>query len=392
MTTRKWTIQNKTFSTESEYKAGIADQEKIKLIKKNYDLNDVESVIDLYKAIQLGHYSFESIIGREFDDEIFELVERLKKTNQLHSYKSSTKSDIRKLNKTKLNKTKSTQDSYSLKDCDEKLQKEIINQIKLREKRRKSIILGLSILSVACIGYFSFYYYMDYKKESEMNQLSSMIKENNSSNSSEKTIIVNKTSDELIIPDVLEKYEMLHKKNKSLIGWIKIDDTKINYPVMQSSNPEYYLDHNANQEYDKNGSIFLDPACDIVNRNDNMIIYGHHMKSGKMFGDLDLYQSKNYYEKHPIISFDTIYEEGTYQVMYVFRSKIYNENEIVFKYYQFFDVNSKEEFNSHMTEMEKLSLYDTGVKASYGDELLTLSTCDYQEPNGRFVVVAKRLK
>jgi sortase B len=190
---------------------------------------------------------------------------------------------------------------------------------------------------------------------------------------------------------VLSEYETLYNKNKKLIGWLKIDDTNIDYPVMQTSNNEYYLDHNYNQEYDKNGSLFLDAECDIVNRNTNLIIYGHHMSSGKMFGNLNKYSSEQYYKDHSTIQFDTIYEKGTYQVMYVFRSKIYNEDEITFKYYQFFDASSEQEFNSYMQEMAALALYDTGVTASYGDQLLTLSTCDYSEEDGRFVVVAKRI-
>ena len=78
--------------------------------------------------------------------------------------------------------------------------------------------------------------------------------------------------------------------------------------------------------------------------------------------------------------------------MYVFRSKIYNEDEIVFKYYQFLDAASEKEFTSNMQEMAAISLYDTGVTASYGDELLTLSTCDNSETDGRFVVVAKKIQ
>ncbi|MCM1145061.1 MAG: class B sortase, partial [Lachnoclostridium sp.] len=147
-----------------------------------------------------------------------------------------------------------------------------------------------------------------------------------------------------------------------------------------------------NQEYDKNGTLFLDADCDIVHRNTNLIIYGHHMKSGKMFGNLNKYSSESYYKEHSKIQFDTIYEKGSYEVMYVFRSRIYNEDEIVFKYYQFLDAVSEQEFNSNMQEMEAISLYDTGVTASYGDELLTLSTCDNSEEDGRFVVVAKRIE
>ena len=122
-----------------------------------------------------------------------------------------------------------------------------------------------------------------------------------------------------------------------------------------------------------------------------MIIYGHHMKSGRMFGDLDLYVNEDYYKEHPIIQFDTIYEEGTYQVMYVFRSRVYNEDDIVFKYYQFFEVSTPQEFDSNMRAMANMSLYDTGVTATFGDRLITLSTCDNSEEEGRFVVVAKKI-
>ncbi len=116
------------------------------------------------------------------------------------------------------------------------------------------------------------------------------------------------------------------------------------------------------------------------------------MKSGKMFGKLDLYEKEDYYKEHPNIQFDTIYEKGIYEIMYVFRSKVYKEDEIVFKYYQFIDANSEREFDSYMEEMAAMSLYDTGVTAEYGDQLLTLSTCDDQGRNGRFVVVAKKIK
>ena len=88
----------------------------------------------------------------------------------------------------------------------------------------------------------------------------------------------------------------------------------------------------------------------------------------------------------------TFYEKGTYEVMYVFRSKIYEESEIVFKYYQFTDAVSETEFEYNMMQVEDMSLYDTGVSAEYGDELLTLSTCDYYTSDGRFVVVAKKIR
>ena len=103
-------------------------------------------------------------------------------------------------------------------------------------------------------------------------------------------------------------------------------------------------------------------------------------------------EDDHFRKKHPIIQFDTIYEKGTYEIMYVFRSKVYSEAEVVFKYYQFIECYSEQEFDSYMKEMAAMSLYDTGVTAKYGDRLLTLSTCDSSEENGRFVVVAKRVE
>ncbi len=115
------------------------------------------------------------------------------------------------------------------------------------------------------------------------------------------------------------------------------------------------------------------------------------MNNGKMFSSLIKYANKDFYEKHKIIHFDTIYEKGNYEVMYAFRSRVYAADVITFKYYQFIDADSKEEFDSNMEEMAAISLIDTGVTAHLGDKLLTLSTCDYQEQNGRFVVVAKKI-
>ena len=179
--------------------------------------------------------------------------------------------------------------------------------------------------------------------------------------------------------------------NKDLIGWLKIADINIDYPVMQTNDNSYYLDHNFDKKYDKNGCLFLDYQCDVINRNMNLIIYGHNMQSGKMFGSLSKYSSEEYYKEHPKFEFDTIYEKGAYEIVYVFRSKIYNEDTVVFKYYQFLDAQSEKEFDSNMAEMAKISLYDTGITPKYGDELLTLSTCDYQENNGRFVIVARKI-
>ena len=249
-----------------------------------------------------------------------------------------------------------------------------------------------SIVAAASLGYFFVYYYFSARTNMDYDQLASLKGSNvlNSGTQQEQnTFSLHKSA--VRLPDILPEYETLYNKNKKLIGWLKIDDTNIDYPVMQTSDNTYYLDHNYNQEYDKNGSIFLDYNCSVYPRSTNMIVYGHHMKSGNMFGNLQKYAKESYGKKHSVITFDTIYEKARYQVMYVFRSQVYNEDDIVFKYYQFIEANSETEFNSYMQEMSALSLYDTGVAAEFGDSLLTLSTCDSSQTDGRFVVVAKRI-
>ena len=279
----------------------------------------------------------------------------------------------------------------SLEDYDADMQKEILAQIKKRDRRRRLLVILCSFVAVGCFGYFGVYSFFVERNEMDYENLSRLKGNSALTGSLFHGVTIHYTEEEEIELEVLEEYQTLYSKNRKLIGWLKIDDTIIDYPVMQTANNEYYLDHNFNQEYDKNGSLFLDKDCDVVRRNTNLIIYGHHMKSGKMFGNLNSYSNEEYGKKHSLIQFDTIYEKGTYEVMYVFRSRIYNEDEVVFKYYQFFDAASETVFNSNMQEMAALSLYDTGVTASYGDELLTLSTCDSSETDGRFVVVAKRV-
>ncbi|MCR5033480.1 MAG: class B sortase [Lachnospiraceae bacterium] len=282
----------------------------------------------------------------------------------------------------------------SLKDFDPEMQKQIKKELQKREKRRKRLTVFCSLAAVCCIGYFGFYYYMTYRTENYRNDLAER-KENSiyttTVTPSTPGVTVNKTTENIEIPDILKEYQSLYNSNKSLVGWIKIEDTKIDYPVMQTVNNDYYLTHDFDQNYDKNGSIFLDTDCSLIPRSTNLIVYGHHMKSGRMFGELDKYSQEEFWAKHPSFTFDTIYEKGTYLVMYVFRSHIYKEDEIAFKYYQFIDVNSETEFNSNMNEMAAMSLYDTGVTAQYGDQILTLSTCDSSQDAGRFVVVAKKL-
>lgn len=383
-------VAGRRLRTEADYKAALRDQELIQKIRSQVDMEQPGAVITLYSDMQAGKYRFETVVGNDFDDEIYELAEKYKSQGYHKDSRISSRKKRGKKPKQK-NVKQSKAKQVSLDDYDADMRKEILAQIKKRDRHRRFLVILCSVVAVGCFGYFGVYLFFAERNEMDYERLSELKGNSALTGSLFHGVTIHYTEEEEIELEVLEEYQTLYNKNKRLIGWLKIDDTIIDYPVMQTANNEYYLDHNFNQEYDKNGSLFLDKDCDVVHRNTNLIIYGHHMKSGKMFGNLNSYSSEEYGKKHSLIQFDTIYEKGTYEVMYVFRSRIYNEDEVVFKYYQFLDAASEAEFNSNMQEMAALSLYDTGVTASYGDELLTLSTCDSSEADGRFVVVAKRV-
>lgn len=383
-----YTVRGRSFRTPADFQAARRDERKISAILAKYDNADFSGKEHIMGVISRGEINFETLIGEDFLDELEEIHSDFLK-NQGKSEKKKREKKKKFSSVQKKNTKEKHKEKKKLEDYDAVMQQRIKQELILQEKKRRRTVFVCSIIAVICIGYLGFYYYLYERNSSEYERLASMKDEETVE---DDKVHINYTKEEKKELVLLEKYKKLYAENKSLIGWLKIDDTNIDYPVMQTVNNEYYLDHNYNQKYDKNGSIFLDKDCDITNPGTNMIIYGHHMKSGKMFGKLNLYSNKEYYDNHKYIQFDTIYEEGTYQVMYVFRSRVYNENEIVFKYYQFFEASTPEEFDSNMKEMAKISLYDTGITATYGDKLITLSTCDNSEEDGRFVVVAKKVK
>lgn len=188
------------------------------------------------------------------------------------------------------------------------------------------------------------------------------------------------------IDEKLNGYLELKSQNADFIGWIQIEDTHINYPVMQSSTPNFYLRKNFNKEYSYYGTPYISELCD-TDKSDNLIIYSHNMKNHQMFGDLEKYKSKDFYTNHKYIQFDTLNHQGTYEIISVLKTTA-----DAFDYQNYTDFADEEQFNTFMDKCKSLSLYDTETNSAYGDRLITLSTCEYSEDNGRLVVVAKQIE
>ena len=184
-----------------------------------------------------------------------------------------------------------------------------------------------------------------------------------------------------------EKYAAVYEQNHDFVSWVSIDDTNINYPVVQSPDePNFYLKHAFDRSYSDYGVPYVQENC-TLGQSDNIVIYGHHMNNGSMFADLCNYEKQDFYESHKTIRFDTLESFGTYEVIAVFKTVAYSEDG--FKYYRFVDADNETAFDGYIAQCKALSLYDTGVTAEFGDRLITLSTCEYSRTNGRMVVVAK---
>jgi sortase B len=184
----------------------------------------------------------------------------------------------------------------------------------------------------------------------------------------------------------------LHEQNPDIVGWIKIDDTRVDYPVMWTpDDPEFYLRRNFQKEDSVAGTPFLDAASTMPGSS-NWLIYGHNMKNGTMFHDTLKYEDKAFYDGHKTIHFDTLEGEGLYEIVAVCYTQIYPEDAEVFKYYQYASITDEASFDAYVQGVKALSIYDTGVTPVWGDQLITLSTCEYSVEDGRFIVVARKMQ
>ena len=254
---------------------------------------------------------------------------------------------------------------------------------------RKIVYIVLIIIAVLSVVYIIKYFYDYYTSKNQSNLL-------NEVTISEQTnfLIENnlqESTSEPIKSERILKLEELKKQNDDIIGWVEIENTDINYPVLQSEDNDFYMNHNYKGEFSTAGAIFLDKDYNWSIPSSNLLIYGHNMKNSTMFQNLLNYNSIDYYYEHPIIRFTTLQEDAQYEIIGAFYSKVYFKTDTnVFKYYKFINAKNEDEYNSYIQNVKKASLYDTGISAQYGEQLITLSTCSYHTADGRFVVVGRK--
>lgn len=200
------------------------------------------------------------------------------------------------------------------------------------------------------------------------------------------------TEENDISSDRTENVKELKKQNDDIIGWLQVYNTNINYAVVQGQDNEFYMNHDFLKKESENGALFLDYQYDWKKPDTNLLIYGHNKENNLMFSELLKYSKEEFYKENPSIRFTTVEEDNEYEIISAFYSRVYYKSEKdVFRYYFFLSAENEEDFNNYINNAIKSSIYNTGKTATYGDQLITLSTCSYHTEDGRFAIVAKKI-
>lgn len=253
-----------------------------------------------------------------------------------------------------------------------------------RQRRHMLVVMAeyFIFVIIVCVLYLCYTAY-----ESRRNQ--SLYNDNKTSIVSKKNFSTEPTENKF-----KDLFLSAKQENSEVIGWISVDNTDISYPLLQTMDNSYYLTHNYKNENSTYGSIFLHKNSVLTNEFSNLVIYGHNMNDGnQMFSPLLNYKDESFYQDHKTIRITTEDKEYVYTIFSVLKSKVYNnEDTNVFRYYSYIDLTSKDKFTEYISSCKKYQLYNTNVSAVYGNQIISLVTCEYSQDNGRLVVIGKKIK
>ncbi|MBR1439677.1 MAG: class B sortase [Lachnospiraceae bacterium] len=421
------------FHTQEEYKAALRDQLRIQSLKR--EGSTPGEIASSYKhQIREQNIFFETVVGKEFMADL-----------NRQSFQQNVKIGKEKMEKARLEKAEgeeTKQAETGKKSKVRKAERRPKPEKHRREKKKKirektPLTMGILIkrVSMGLFGalllagglYIGIGMLRDYISVKDVQRLQAMVKEAARA-AIENTFAGHETetageegmgsddltaagmtaetasgsgatgSDEVTDPGmdarsrkILPQYLGLYRLNPDLAGWLSIEGTPIDYPVMYLPNDnDYYLKHNFDKTEDRNGLLVLDKRCDPGGFGNQILIHGHNMKSGFMFGTLSKYEEESYYEKHPVIRYDTLYDSREYDIISVFRTTVSEEDTENFRYYEYIRLDDRETFEEFVKSVKETSMYEIPGTASYGDQLIMLSTCDYWKDQGRLVVVGRK--
>ena len=251
----------------------------------------------------------------------------------------------------------------------------------LSEKIRKIVFIAAFLVLLGTMIYLINYFVEGWNAQDQISSAAEVWEDENSMTKNENGIFIG--------------FEKLKEQNSDIRAWMKIEGTNINNPVYQAKNNDFYIDHDMEKRSSRYGALFIDKDARIgkESNSQNVVIYGHHMKDGTMFGPLKKYTDISFYKQHPIIDFTTLYREGKYKVFAVFITNTIeaHDNGEVFNYRKN-NFADEEHFLEFIDDVKKRSIINTGVEVLGDDEIITLSTCTYEFEEARLVVMARRVR
>ena len=263
-------------------------------------------------------------------------------------------------------------------------------------KKKKFLFTIVVILLLAAFGISAFFvgsYLLEGKQQEQKFENLAQIKNEVQTEAAEESVpgeTQNRVAEVRDEDGMLLCYKEIYEMNNDMVGWIKMEGTQLDYPVMQTPDEiNYYLYKDFDKEESKRGCIYAWEAADIQEPSDNITLFGHNMADGSMFAALNAYTEKSAWEENSLIFFDTLTDFHTYKIFAVFKTSASVGKG--FSYHKFVDAENEEEFNEFVETCKDLAFYDTGITPVYGDKLICLSTCEYTLENGRLVVAAVRI-
>lgn len=243
-----------------------------------------------------------------------------------------------------------------------------------------TIIVVICIAVIAVAAFKIITYYMEASKAEEAFD-----------NLRPPTVPTEEKTTESEFDKLLPHYQALKEQNPDFVGWLTVEGTDVDYPVMQTVDDlEYYLDKDFDKNYSAPGTLFASDISDVNTPSDVVLIYGHNMKSGAMFSSLKNLLDQEALDANGEIIFDTLTNRNEYQIVSVFRTEVNTGSDSEFKYYNYSNFLNADEFNQFLSSAKSKSSTWTDIQPVFGDKILLLSTCEDTNMNGRIVVMAVR--
>ena len=282
-------------------------------------------------------------------------------------------------------------------------------QLSEKQKRILTVVESVLLLTLSfSVVFLGINYYLDRKSEKKLDSIRAQVKESRlqfeniaiPEESKERNKQKKESSDakdpepitaskEHLADEILPIYRKMHDENENFAGWLYVDGTNLEYPIMQGPDNKFYLSHDMDGAYDKYGMLILDENCNIDSDCPQLVIYGHNVNSGKLFGELLFYKEEAYCDYHPQICFDTLYGSGTYRIFAAFTTTT-SEAEKDGKMFSTLEFSDKERYDDFVSWAKGRSLYERDFTPKYGDDILSLVTCEHSDEEGRFIVFAAK--